>query len=74
MRKVQEFKEFFALGTKQHLHRNDLRQDEYIIILYSLDKSLAINGINLRQEYRREQWRKCSICWWYTQKDVKQMR
>ena len=38
------------------------------MILYSLDKSLAINGINLRQEYtRREQWRKCSICWWYTE-------
>jgi len=53
MRKIQEFKEFFALGTKQHLHRNDLRQDEYIMILYSLDKSLAINGINLRQEYQK---------------------
>ena len=43
------------------------------MILYSLDKSLAINGINLRQEYRREQWRKSSIAGG-TQNDVKQMR
>ena len=32
-----------------------------------MDKSLAINGINLRQEYQKGTVEEIQYCWWYTE-------